>query len=1035
MKPEERRGVLEDAAGIIKYRHRKREAMRKLEETETSLIRLSDIISELSEQEGPMGEQSRVATIYQGLKQELDTLEIGLIVDELETADRRLINIVNNRIQDETEIEAFRTKFLDAQSREEEYKLELQKKEDRLIVQQERVYSENLRLEKGEGEKKLVFERIADLIRQKEAITKEIIQFSAESEVIQGEHANHQRSGDSLLAQLQEKKATLKEYEELSEEENWHDQKLTEQLEALKSEHFDALQEEAKLHNELNSQNQRITMLERQEEQIQLKNTNTQTELENVSQRIIALKTEAKDIKDLASSMETQIIETEDKLLSQEKLVQVAQQDNRVIQQEKNNVQARQKVLAELEKEGQGYGEGVRELLRLKAQEQFGGIIGTVAQTITVPKTYELAVEVVLGGTLQHLLTENDKVAQEAISWLKKNDKGRVTLLPLNTVRGNRSRDNIPAGPGVIGCLSDLVQYDQRFSGVMDYLLGRVWLVENLSTAVKVAKATDFRFRFVTLDGQLVNAGGSLSGGSIKPNPSGILSRRRNIVELGETIAKLTDKLNQGEKYEQDLTKTLADYRQEIALLNTKMQENSIKKVENTKAQERWQAEQERFKAELENINWQLKELIHEREGLQRNIHRYDEETVLLKKRISNSVESIQEMTERAKAIRAERIKKNERLTLLRIEVATVEEKMASFKKEEQHYIQRLKQLEQQKQEKEDELAQLVAKKEQLQSNYSAMESEQEQQIIQLQEMERQLSVLKEEKQIISETISQVSQDVKKYGVSLKEKEDKIHQYDLQQSKYEMTIEAAERRLSEQFDLEISTVRAQYQGVSDRKKSQQRISELKDEVASLGQVNIGAIEEYLRLTERLNFLTVQVADMTEAKERLQEVIGEMDQIMTRKFKETFQQVDLQFQEMFSRLFGGGRAQLVLTEPGNLLETGVEITAQPPGKKTQYLSLLSGGEKALTAISLLMAILKIKPSPFCVLDEIESNLDEANVLRFAELLKDFAEHTQFIVISHHKGTMEVGHVLYGVTIEETGVSRLISVKLEDKKEAS
>lgn len=1036
MKPEERRSILEDAAGIIKYRHRKRETVRKLEDTELSLVRLSDIISELSEQETPLAEQARIAALYQGLKRELDSLEIGLIIDELDNAAKRLRNIKNSRSQEETEIEAVRAKYLDAQSREEELKLELQKLEELHTHHQERVYSLNLALEKSEGEKNLVDAKITELNRQRENIDKEIEAFNSEYLLVKSEHESHKSGGDALNKLIQEKKAALKEFEELLEEQNWHNQKMSEQLEALRSEHFDALQEEAKLNNEQNSQKQKIGILERQEEQLLLKEKSSKAELEKVTGLAADLAREAEELEDLVRVLETSIIETEDKLLAQEKILRAIEQENKAVQQERNSILAKEKALTELEKEGQGYGEGVRELLRLKEQEQISGIIGTVAQVITVPKKYELAVEVALGGALQHLLAENDKVAQEAIQWLKKNNKGRVTLLPLNTVKGHGAGNKIPAGPGVIGRLSELIRYEDRFDGVLEYLLGRVWLVENLQTAVKQAKATDFRYRIVTMDGQIVNAGGSITGGGTRPNPSGILSRRRNIYELRQALSKLDEKMAQGEIAQEKAAQAHTAYKQEIGLINQKIQEASIKKAENSKAKERWQAESSRLTAELETIGWQLKELVNEREGLQRSIRRYAEETILLKERINNSVQSIQDMTERVKIYRAESIKKNEKLTLLRIEAATVEEKMASFKKEELHYTQRLTQLTQQKQERESRLVQLAGQKEELESSYASMESLQEQQALQLQEMGQELEVLKKNKQLISEQISQISQDVKVHGSQLRDKEEKLHQYDLQESKYEMISEAAERRLSEQFEISTQLAREKYQAVTERKLSQQRISALKEEISLLGQVNTGAIEEYNRLKERLDFLRAQVADMYEAKERLQEVIHEMDRIMTRRFKETFVQVDIHFQEMFSRLFGGGRAQLILTEPDNLLETGVDIIAQPPGKKTQYLSLLSGGEKALTAISLLMAILKYKPSPFCVLDEIESNLDEANVLRFAELLKEFAEHTQFIVISHHKGTMEAGHILYGVTIEENGVSRLVSVKLEDaQKEAS
>lgn len=1036
VKAEERRIVLEDAAGIVKYRHRKKEAARKLEDTEQSLVRLSDIIGELTEQEGPLHEQAGVAAIYKTLKEELDNLEIGLIIDEAETARRRLVNVKGSKNHENQDLEESRSKFLQTQSREEEHKLALQKNEEKLTFQQEKVYSENLRLEKSEGEKKLLFERISDLNRQEENTEKEILHLKGEYENLKLEHQSLQRRGEDLQRQLHEKKAALKEHEELVEEENWHDQKLSEQLEALKSEHFDALQEETKIHNDLNSAKQRQSALERQEEQLRAKYAAAGAELENITVKLADFNREASDLRASTLRTEERLQELQKNYYSEEKTLREAQKHNRCLLDEKNNALARQKILSEMEREGQGYAEGVKEILRQKSGGGFPGIIGTVAQVIAAPKAYELAVEVVLGGSLQHILTENDQVAQEAIQWLKSQDKGRVTFLPLNTIRSGRGSDKTPRGPGVIGCLSDLIEYDGRFKNVIEYLLGRVWLVQDLACAVKEAKATDFRFRMVTLDGQLVNAGGSLTGGSIKPNPSGILSRKRNIEELAQNIQKLDEQLLQAEKNEKHLERVLESIQKEINRLKERLQNLNIQKAENNKTQERWEAERDRYKTELESYSWQLNELQNEKDSAAKLIQRSDKESRMIKDRISGSAQNIQDMQERVRICRLEQLKKNQILTQLRIEVATVEEKTSSFRKEEGLFIQRIKQLEQQVKDKKNEIEIIKEKREVLEKNYNSMESAKEVQVSQLQELDKELDTLKKEKQRILEDLSQVSQEVKKYSSGLREKEEKLHQLELQESKYELTIEAAIRRMAEQYDLDWEEAAEKYQAVQDRKKASLRITELKEEVACLGQVNLGAIDEYARVKERLDFLNTQVKDMSEARERLLQVIGEMDQIMGRKFKETFTAVDKAFQDMFNRLFGGGRAQLILTQPDDILETGVEIIAQPPGKKTQFLSLLSGGEKALTGIALLMAILKVKPSPFCLLDEIESNLDEANVVRLAHLLKEFAQQTQFIVISHNKGTMETAHLLYGVTIDETGVSRLLSVRLEDaQQEAS
>lgn len=1036
VKPEERRVILEDAAGIVKFRHRKKEAERKLSDTETNLIRINDIIVELNDQEEPLAEQARVAEIYKGLKQELDGLEIGLIIDEIELNQRRLNNLEKNRAQEEQEIEKIKTEFFSAQSQEEEQKLALQKHEEKFTAHQERVYTENIRLEKNEGEKNLISERIQDMRRQEEGLEAEIGQLKTEQDSIQTDYDDHQRRGSDLHSQLAEKRGILKDFEEALEEENWNDQKLYEELEALKSEHFDALQEETKVNNDFNASRQRLTILDRQLEQLETKQNNTQLELDQVREKLSSFENESAEINRLGLDKEEKLQEAYNRQSDLENLYKETEKQNRSLHDERNNFLARQKVLLEMEKEGQGYGQGVKELLRLKSQGLMSGLLGTVAQVISVPKDYEVAAEVVLGGSLQHLLTENDDSAQEAIKWLKNNDKGRVTFLPLNTIKGGRNGDKIPQGPSVLGCLCDLIRYEQRFANIMEYLLGRVWLVEDLSTAVAQAKATHFRYRIVTLDGQVVNAGGSLTGGSSRINSSGILSRKRNIEEITSSIRELEEQLQKGNKKIREQERTLKDLDKAIAALKDQIQELNIKKVENAKTQERWQADQERYKADLESIQWHKNELLQERTHLTRLVKDTEKDIAELKERISGSALNIQEMQEKVRLNRHEKIKKNEKLTLLRIEVATVEEKIASYQKESNYFIQRLSQLAQQRDEKQKSILGLREKRADLEKSFSTMESAKAQHLSELRDLETKLEQMRALRQGLIQGIEEIGAVVKKNSALLRDKEDKLHQYEVMNSKYETSLEAALRRLEEQYSLEMEKARESYEPVKDRKAAAQRIGELKDEILNLGTVNLGAIEEYVRLKERLSFLTEQVADMTEAKDRLLQVIREMDQIMAKKFRETFVLVNEAFQVMFTRLFGGGKAQLMLTQPDNILETGIDIIAQPPGKKTQFLSLLSGGEKALTAIALLMAVLKIKPSPFCVLDEIESNLDEANVQRFAGLLEEFSKDTQFVVISHHKGTMEVADMLYGITIEETGVSRLVSVKLEDaSREAS
>ena len=1036
VKPEDRRGLLEEAAGIVRYRYRKREAVRKLEDTETNLIRVHDIITELSDQKEPLAEQARVAGIYTGLKSELDNLEIGLIKEEIDSNYRRLENTKKNRLNEEKELEAIRTGFYAAQTRIEEHKLQLQKKEEKISIHQEKLYEENLRLEKNESEIKLLAERMNDLAKQKKTYNQDLQKQKEEYDSMDKELEAHKSSGQLLGTELEKSRERLRQYESDLEEENQLYLKDAQELEDLKNKHFENLQEETRVNNELTGLQQRRGQLERQEEQLLAKEKQLAGEIEGVNRKIAGSEEESAQAVSFYTTAERDLMEVEKQRLLEEHRLKELQKNNRCLADEKNNAQARQRILAEMEREGHGYGQGVKEIIRQIAAGKYEGIIGTVAQVIVVPKLYMTAVEVALGNSLQYLVTENDEIARQAVEWLKKNDKGRATFLPLNTVRGTKPTEHLPRGQGVIGRLSELVRYEERFNGIMESLLGRIWLIEDLAVAVEKARETGFRYRMVTLDGQVVNAGGSITGGSIKPNPSGILSRKQNIKELEQAVRALQDRIDAGEREEEEKAGLIRDIEKHTADLKAKIQDLRIKKAENAKILERWKAERERFREELDNVRWQISALSKEQETVDQGSKELHATAAVIREQISEITSKLQDLQETVRLSQTERIKKNEKLTQMRIDVATIEEKMTAFNKENSYLEHRLKQLLRYKQDKEDQIKELGRLKLKMEDDCRQAEKEKQKLLKILHKMELLLETLKNEKHRLLEEIGVLDREVKDFNTAVHGKEERLHQLELQESKYETSVEGLLTRLSEQFGLNFEEIKGEGIAVKDRKAAQQRIVELKDEITGLGQVYLGAIEEYDRLLERLDFLTKQVADLTEARERLQKVIREMDQIMAKRFKETYILVDQAFREMFIRLFGGGRAQLVLTQEDNILETGVEIIAQPPGKKTQYLSLLSGGEKALTAIALLMAILKVKPSPFCVLDEIESNLDEANVYNFAQMIKEFARETQFVIISHRKGTMEIAHVLYGVTIEETGISSLVSVRLEDaRKEAS
>ncbi len=1036
VKPEERRGLIEEAAGIVKYRYRKREAQKKLEDTENNLLRLRDIVYELSSQEGPLEEQAKDALRYKELRAENDELEIGLILEEAESMKDKLKNIDNNRSKVESESEQLRTNYHGLRSKEEELRLKLQKTEEKLAGLQEGIYAKNLQLEKKENEKKLTTERISDLDKQRKSMGHDLRQLQEELNGLKKEFEDHQTKGEGLLASVHEKKAKLQEFENHVAKENIRGRERNEKLEELKTEHFETLQEETRIKNELTALQQRLDLLVKQEKDVDDRKKDAASKVEVDTIKLKELEKEAREHTRQRQGYEQELSGLHEFIGTQGKKYQELKKQGQGLGEERNSLAARQKILQEMEREGQGYGVGVKEILRHKQAGGFPGIIGSVAQLVSVPGKYELAVEIVLGNALQNLVTVDEEAAQEAIGWLKKNNKGRVTFLPITTVKGRPAIDNVPSGKGVYGRLSELVEFAKEYQGIMEYLLGRVWLVDDLQTAVAAAKKTGFRYRIVTLDGQLVNAGGSLTGGSVKPSSGGILSRKRSVQELEKTLSDLEGRLSILKKEEEELLTGVTELRQKEQEIKEKLQEVIIKEAENIKIQERWQAEKERSLLEHDNISLQLAEMISEKSVTQKGITEAEKAVAAFLGKVDSMEQVIKELQEKIRTNQTEILKKNEKLTQLRIDVATDEEKYTAFKKESSYLEQRIRQLSQHREAKEAERNSLKEDTKRLEEAFQAFEVEKKGILKELQALEKQLEKTKGEKNELTVLIGSTDEEAREVEKLLRAKEERLHQYDIQQSKFETSLEGLIDKLFEQHGMSLEQAAEKGIVCEDRKLAQQRIEEIRAEITGLGEVNIAAIEEHRRLVERLEFLNQQIQDLTEAGEKLHEVIKEMEKIMKKRFEETYYLVNQAFQEMFTKLFGGGRAELVLTNSENLLETGVDIIAQPPGKKTQHLSLLSGGEKSLTAIALLLAILKVKPSPFCVLDEIESNLDEMNVVNFAEALKAFAEETQFIVISHQKGTMEKAHVLYGVTIEEDGVSRMVSVRLKDiEKEAS
>ena len=692
------------------------------------------------------------------------------------------------------------------------------------------------------------------------------------------------------------------------------------------------------------------------------------------------------------------------------------------------------KLLEDMEKEGQGYAQGVREILQRRSRDRLPGIIGTAAQSIRVDKEYELAVETALGGQAQNIITETERSAQDAIRWLKSFDKGRVTFLPLDTIRNRPVNESAePKGKGVIGRLADLVDFEDRLLPAMEFLLGRIWLVDELPNAVARARESGFQHRMVTLDGQMVNVGGSLTGGSVRLSGGGLISRRRQLSELDRDIRQMSRQLAEGEEEEQALRElweasaaSLEDRKE--SLRQSKL---AFAALENDLVHCR--QEEQRLMQEQEMMNRQQEEEELEKDRIAALLDGIRLERQRLTQDIAENRTTAETSAREMQTLQRQRATRQSLLTDLRIQLAGDKEKLNSFANEGSFIRESMEQVKSMAASQRENSALCMSRSRQ--HRQAAQKSR-----LEIQAVDEKLLRLEEERKQAQDKRSElqreaVSLDENQRSASeeIEKNQERYQQLLVQESRFQANLEDWKKSLNERFALDWETALEAVQPVRDRRRGQQRVKELREELDAIPEVNLAAVADYEKLEARLAFLTEQTQDLIRGKADLEAVIREMDELVADKFKETFDEVNLQFNTVFQRLFGGGRASLVLTQPDNLLETGVDVIAQPPGKKLQHLSLLSGGEKALSAISLLMAMLRVRPSPFSILDEIESNLDDANVDRFAELVKEYRDGgSQFIIITHRRGTMTAGDVIYGISAQEfSGVSKVISVRLEEQ----
>ncbi len=1029
-KSEERRVIFEEAAGVLKYKTRRKKAESKLEETQENLNRVQDILFELEGQVEPLKIQASIARDYLEQKQELEQFEVALTAYEITTLHREWDKLKMEWEQHQRDEEKLSSNLMKKEANEQKVGDRIRALDESISELQDVLLSVSEDLEKVEGRKEVLKERKKNATQNKEQLlhaieesTKELEKLKAEKEETVAYHKLIKNELDKLKSLLKEKQQALSLFSE----------NIEEQIESLKSDYIDKLNQVASAKNEIQyilQQNQQHSVRTSRLKGENQKFIEERNELIERKRRLVneqtLIETDLEEVRNEYQSIKSQIEKTKLDLQGQESKLNQARQFV-------NQARSRKELLEEMEEDYSGFFQGVKEIL--KARKSLRGVKGAVAELIRVPKKYEVAIETALAGSMQHVVVESERDAREAIQYLKGRQFGRATFLPLSIMKGkyfsSSQRSLIQEHEAFVNVASDLVEAESTYEVIVQNLLGQLIVAKDLKGANELAKILQFRNRIVTLDGDIVNPGGSMTGGASAKKTNSLLSRKGELETLKFKLEEMKTKTKQ-------LSCNFEDRKRELFVMESKEEvlresgertknksheiQASLREIERVEKNlndrlSLYDIEKTDYDQESEKLKMREQHLTKVIDENQVLLDELDIHIATLTAKKSDNQSSKDQLIEEVGELKASLAAKNQEWVASEKHLSRTNETLIENNKKNERVREDYKWLTEEMNghhNGEEELSELAAQK--------SMQKNRTSELIALRRKER------NELQQVLETEQAVIKELKRQHRSfvqlLKDEEVRLNRLDVD-------LENRLIHLQDEYSLSFEAAREGYPLTGDPNEVKRKVKLIKLSIDELGTVNIGAIDEYERVFERYEFLRIQKDDLQDAKNTLTQVIEEMDDEMQRRFHETFTAIQTHFEGVFQSLFGGGHASLKLSDPTNLLTTGVEIVAQPPGKKLQNLALLSGGERALTAIALLFSILKVRPVPFCVLDEVEAALDEANVSRFSQYLKQFSRDTQFIVITHRQGTMEGADVLYGVTMQESGVSKLVSVKLSDK----
>ena len=1019
-KSEDRRHIFEEAAGIVKYRARKEETEKKLEQTKLNLLRINDIIIEIEGNLEPLQLQSDKAKKYLNLKEELKNIEIGLFLYNIDKYKKDLealvqdeeimkstlnqeegklekIKILKEELKDE--IDEITTKIEEMQNIGFESQKQIEQCNSNINVAEAKIQNNKEIAERNKIEISELQEKIASLkndIEQKESKKSNLKENKAKFE---NELKEKEEELAKLTTQLSSKELEMEEIKKTIEKNTDRKYELQAEISKKQANIENLEKRKSQLNQEISSQTFEIDRIRIKKEDIAKEFNETESNRNNILKKL-------EEIKKQKNEITTKIKEFE---------IQIANLTN-----EMRMKTSRYNFLVETEKEKEGYTKSVKSLLIdcEKTKELGKGMHGVLANIIDVPKEYQTAIEMCLGASLQNIVTETEEDAKKLIEHLRTNNLGRASFLPITSVKGKKL-DNIKGKKdGVIGIACDLIKFDKKYEQIVLNLLGRTVIVDDMQNAIKLSKENNYSFRIITLEGDVINPSGAITGGSVTKKTINILGRSKEIEELNAQITEIKEKISKLEKSKEEYENSSENVLEEAENLEKQLQE-----IEISYATEKQRVESidENIQTIIDRINKQKEEISKSEENkkeLLKSKELDEQEMAKISKENEEKQAIIDEFASSNKDSQTYIDNLNEDITDLKISVSSFNESEMSIQEMSEMINKEI----------ETHTKNVEIKKAQIEKD----EKENVELEKQIEDTKKQIEEIKSQVSNSGENIEKLKKDRIAKNEKLTKKEDEqtdefkviedlkaqVTKLEVKKTKIEEDITEIINKMWEEYELTPNNA-GNYSMPENVQLTQRKVNNLRTDIRELGSVNVDSIEEYKNLKQRYDFMCEQRLDLESTMAKLNKVIAEMLDVMKTQFK-----------EVFKELFGGGMAEVSLTDENNILESGIEINVQPPGKKLQSMTLLSGGERAFTAIALLFAILKINPAPFCVLDEIEAALDDVNVYRYAEYLKKFAKDTQFLIITHRKGTMEAADTIYGVTMEEKGISKLLSMKLKE-----